>query len=77
MYKFLWLLCGAALMLVACAKNDTEVVSVWKDETKTGKIKKVALEKLGHTHTHTHTHTQTHTQHTTHMHTCAHHKVFK
>jgi hypothetical protein len=41
MYKFLWLLCGAALMLVACAKNDTEVVSVWKDETKTGKINKV------------------------------------
>ncbi len=41
MNKFLWLLCGAALVLVACAKDNTEVVSVWKDETKTGKIKKV------------------------------------
>ncbi len=41
MNKFLWLLCAATLMLVACAKNDTEVVSVWKDQTKTGKINKV------------------------------------
>jgi len=41
MNKFLWLLCGAALVLVACATNDTEVVSVWKDETKRGKINKV------------------------------------
>ena len=40
MNKFLWLLCCTALVLVACAKND-DVVSVWKDETQTGKLNKV------------------------------------
>ena len=40
MNKFLWMLCCAALLLVACAEK-TKVQSVWKDETKTGKINKV------------------------------------
>lgn len=40
MNKFLWLLCCAALVLVACAEK-TEVMSVWKDETNTVKLNKV------------------------------------
>ncbi len=40
MNKFLWILCCAALLLVACAEK-TEVQSVWKDEAKVGKLNKV------------------------------------
>ena len=41
MNKLLWLFCCSALVLVACAKTDNDVVSVWKDETRTGKVNKV------------------------------------
>lgn len=40
MNKFLWLLCCVPLLLVACVEN-TEVMSVWKDETNTAKLNKV------------------------------------
>jgi hypothetical protein len=39
MKRFLWLICGFALLLVACATTDVE--SVWKDETHTGRLNKV------------------------------------
>jgi len=40
MNKFIGLLCCTMLLLVACAEK-TEVMSVWKDEAKTGKVGKV------------------------------------